>query len=135
MKRHQPLLALGLAAALFTLTGSAQTSQAEQDLEQRVEALEKQLEQARAESDGLASALAENSEALDQLKRWAEGQAKAAASMARTLDSAEQQGFTVGINFKSRETLLAGWRSTLNQAQQGLGKERAGAGEVKARGR
>jgi chromosome segregation ATPase len=125
MKRHTLLLALGLGAALFALTGSAQNSQEKADLSQKVEALEKELVQAKAEIAGFETALTKNTETLDQIARWIEGQADSAAGLASTLDAAEDQGFTAGINFGSRETLLAGWRKALSETQKGLGKGKA----------
>lgn len=133
MKRSSLLVTLGLAAAL-TLSAGAQSSQEEADLRQRVELLEQQLAEARTEVDGLKDALTQNTQSLDQLTRWVEAQSKSAAAMASTLDSAEAQGFTAGINFESRETLLAGWRKALAETQKGLGGEKAkGAAVAKKR--
>ena len=45
---------------------------------------------------------------------------KTAKSMSATLDSAEEKGFTAGINPASRETLLSGWRDQLGALQKNV---------------
>jgi cell division septum initiation protein DivIVA len=130
MKRSSLLLTLGLGAVVLALSAGAQSSQEEADLRQRVELLEQQLGEARAQVDGLTDALTQNTQSLDQLTRWVEAQSKSAAALASTLDSAEAQGFTAGINFESRETLLAGWRKALAETQKGLASEQPKAGAV-----
>ncbi len=119
MKRSSLLLSLGLGAAVLALSAGAQSSQGGADLLQRVELLEQQLSEARSQVDGLKEALTQNTQSLDQLTRWVEAQAKGAAAMASTLDAAEAQGFTAGINFESRETLLAGWRKAPSSRRAG----------------
>lgn len=126
MKQHKSLLiAFGLGAFLLALSGQAQEHplQAQDDLAQRVEALETELAAARAESAGLSQELAASAQTLDALVEWVGAQAKQADALTATLQSAEEQGFTAGINYQSRETLLAGWRKALAETSKGLPKE------------
>ena len=72
-------------------------------LERRVEALEQQVVSLNRDA-GERTAL------LEDVLRYLSTQGKAAESMLFTFDESEEQGFTAGINFTSRETLLAGLR-------------------------
>ena len=60
---------------------------------------------------------------VDQTVRYLDTNAKEAKAMMSTLEKAETEGFTKGINYPARETLLAGWRKQLT----GLGKNLPGA--------
>ncbi|MCB9915383.1 MAG: hypothetical protein H6828_09570 [Planctomycetes bacterium] len=124
----QLLVGLALAAGLLALSGSAQNARAPQaDLDQRVEALENELVAARAELVGLKQEVEAASARMERVAKWADAQAKAADGLAKALDEAERQGFTAGINFESRVTLLAGWRKALGEAQKGLEEKPAAA--------
>ena len=120
MKRHQTICLLAAGAALLSISGHAQQSQEKLNLQQRVQVLEKQL----AETTGILAGLAEASRAeaaqLDAINRYLQKQAAAASGMVKTIASSESQGFVAGINFPSRETLLAGWRQQLAVTLQGV---------------
>jgi hypothetical protein len=119
MKETTRLALAGLGAAMLVLAASA-SSPAEVDLTQRVETLELDLERARQKVTGLSEEVARTGAVLDRLQKWVAAQAEGAKSLSATLDTSEQQGFTAGINFTSRETLLAGWRQSLGVMAQGL---------------
>lgn len=50
------------------------------------------------------------------------GQAESIAALEGALGRAEAAGFTAGINPKSREELLAGWRAYLSAQKEKLGQ-------------
>ena len=77
-----------------------------QGLEARVVALEKELAARNQQND-------ETRVLLEQTLAYLDKQAKAAEAQLVVLDEAEKQGFAVGENWKSRETLLAGMRAQL----------------------
>ena len=120
MKKSFPIAALLLATG-WVFTGQAQGSIQESGLESRVSALEAALadeEKAHAETRAI----------LDQTVAYIQNQAKTAQKMMTVLDSAEAAGFTAGINFKSREMLLAGFRQTYGNAQKDVpGGKKQGA--------
>lgn len=102
MKKTIPLTALLLTAGLTLAPRGAQAPQ-DGGLEARVAALE----------DALAKeqkAHAETSALLDQTVTYLQDVSKQAQAMLGVIDAAEAAGFTAGINFHSRELLLAGWR-------------------------
>jgi len=88
-----PLLALGLAG------GYGIQEDAKDDLAARVSALE---------------------ERLDAVERYLAAQAEAEQAVVAAIDRAVEQGFTAGINFESRKTLVAAWRKRAEAARQGL---------------
>lgn len=96
------LLALVLAAGSRALAASPPDQGSK--LEDRVARLETDLARQRETVARLESALGE----------LAEG----AREMAETLDRSEAQGFTAGINYQSRETLLSGWRAYLARVEK-----------------
>lgn len=95
-------------------------------LEERVDRLERSLAQARDLADKAQRELAKQSALLDQVVAYLGAQAKAADELAKTLDRSEAEGFTYGINPRSREILLTGWRAQLVQAQASLPGAKAG---------
>ncbi len=111
MKKTVPLTALLLSAGLALAPVGAQRSAQDSGLDARVAALEVALaseQKAHAETRAL----------LDQTVAYLEEQSKSAQSMLGVLDAAEAAGFTAGINFHSRELLLAGWREAYATAQK-----------------
>jgi len=125
MKKLLPALAFLLLSTLL-VTAARATREARgmepapgaQDLEARVTALEGELAAARKDGE-------ETRALLDQTLAYLEAQAKSAQSMLGVLNESEQAGFTAGINFHSRELLLAGWRSYYNAQQEKLPKAKA----------
>lgn len=83
------------------------------NLEQRVNALEAQLAEQRKRVDKQEELIHATVEYLDR-------QSRAAEDMLSTLDRSEAEGFTAGINYRSRELLLAGWRSHLREVKKDL---------------
>lgn len=120
MKRSTSICMLAVGAALFSISGYAQEAQEKLTLEQRVEQLEKQLEENQATLEGLVESAEAGTAELDAISQYLQQQAAAANSMVATLASSESQGFVAGINFPSRETLLSGWRKQLATAQKGV---------------
>lgn len=86
-----------------------------QSLEARVAALETALAAEKKKND-------ETRALLDQTLAYLDKQSKAAQSMLDVLGESEKQGFAVGENFHSRETLLAGMRAYWSEAQSGIPK-------------
>jgi uncharacterized coiled-coil protein SlyX len=126
-----PQLGLGLCAGLAILALRATAQDPPQDgggdqtLEERVEELEKRAAADAVRIDVLTAELADVSALVDQTVRYLNEQARSAEKMAATLDTSEQEGFTYGINPRSREVLLAGWRDRLKS----IGTEVPGAPE------
>ena len=111
MNTTLPLTALLLSAALVLAPLDAQRSAQDSGLDTRVAALEDALareQKAHAETRAL----------LDETVAYLQDQAHSAQSMLGVLDQAEAAGFTAGINFHSREILLAGWREAYGTAQK-----------------
>lgn len=119
MKQHLTSLALG-AALVLSLGAAAQESRQASSLEERVQALEGQLEATREELRALADATAREAADLDEVHDYLRAVARSSEQMTTTLDRSEQQGFVAGINFPSRETLLRGWRQHLAILRKGL---------------
>ena len=119
------LLPLGTASLfVLLLVGSAQRSAyaalQESDLKGRVAELEEALAAQKKETDAVRSS-------LQAIQKYLETQAKNARELTAALDRAEEQGFTKGINFESRVTLLDGWRAALRATQKDLPKGAAPA--------
>ena len=102
-----------LVAALLTAQGFSQDGEGTKTLEDRVDGLEVELAETRAQ-------LAENKATLDKVTRYLAEQAKASQAMRKTLDASEEAGFVPGINHGSRTILLSGWREQLGKAGTGL---------------
>lgn len=112
-------LVLALLVAVFLRTGApvegAQTDSLAQGLEARVATLESQLQAERGRHD-------ETRALLEQTLAYLEQNARAAQTLLGVLDVSEKQGFAVGENWHSRQTLLAGFRAYWGDAQAGIPK-------------
>ena len=112
MKKAFPIATLLLCSGWF-LHGEARGLSDESELEARVVALEKALadeEKAHAETRAI----------LDQTTEYVQANAASAQRMMGVLDAVEAAGFTAGINYKSREMLLAGLRDQYRTAQDSV---------------
>jgi len=104
-----------LSAGLFLLAlgGSVQSAQEKKSLETRVQELEFQT----AVDAETVQALMLDVQALQAhrsaVEHYLHAQAAEAQRMAATLNTSEEEGFTSGINFRSRELLLEGWHAQL----------------------
>lgn len=107
-----PLLAL---VALRASAPALAAQDGAQGLEGRVAALEEQLKAEQKRHD-------ETRALLEQTLQYLEKQSKGAEALLVTLDEVEQQGFAVGENWRSRETLLTGFRRFWGEAKSGLPK-------------
>lgn len=92
------------AEARSRVAAQAQDAQAQQGLEQRVAALENELAAERRRHEETRELLAKTLAYLDE-------QARGAETLLGKLTESEDQGFAVGENWQSRETLLAGLRA------------------------
>ena len=119
MKQQLTGLALG-AALVLSLGAYAQKTQQNGTLEERVLKLEQELVATQEALKGVAEAAAAEAAAIDTIHVYLSTQAKSAEAMQKTLAKSEQQGFVAGINYPSRETLLAGWRDHLASLQRGV---------------
>ncbi len=112
------LLLSALAVAFLRASPPAQAAQANppaQGLEARVASLEGELAAQKQKNDETRALLEKTIGYLDK-------QAKAAQTLLGALDEAEKQGFAVGENWRSRQTLLAGLRGYWSGAEGGLPK-------------
>ena len=117
------LLTLGAGLFLVTLGAGPWRTAAAQDpvakepagLEERVAALETKLA-------GFEKQNEETRKLVEDTVRYLEQSGKAALSLHGVLDQVQEQGFAVGENWKSRETLLTGLRAYLAQNQTNLPK-------------
>lgn len=100
----KPLTAIGLLFALSFGLGLAQSPPEADPLEPRVQALEAQVA-------ALSKDLAVQAARVEQTSGYLAAEKHRAAALLKTLDLSEQEGFTAGINYRSREVLLAGLRS------------------------
>lgn len=94
---------------------SVQGAQAGQGLEGRVATLESELMAERKRHD-------ETRALLEQTLVYLDTQAKAAEALLTTLQESEDQGFAVGENWRSRQTLLIGLRAYWGGWKAGLPK-------------
>lgn len=85
------------------------------------------VQQQAAELSELRVELTETRDLVDMTLTYLDTQSKAAKALEATLGDSESQGFTAGINAKSRETLLKGWRSYLGDQQKGVPGQKAEA--------
>jgi uncharacterized coiled-coil protein SlyX len=118
-------LALCAGLALLTLRATAQDPvpaprPADEALVERLAELEKQRTADAAHIEAMSDELAAVTALVDQTVRYLNAQAESAADMAGTLDTSEQEGFTFGINPRSREVLLEGWRARLQAIRRDL---------------
>ena len=111
------LLGVGLLAASSPTATQAPSSLPGQDLEPRVKALEDEIETVRGQ-------LEEMQQAKAQLEAFLAAQARSADALRASLATSEDEGFTAGINPKSREVLLAGFRSYLDTLEAAAPKEK-----------
>jgi len=110
-------LAGAVAAAVVAglWSGATPRAQAPQGptLDERVAALERALADEEAQH-------AETRALLDTTLIYLDAQSQAANKLLAVLDQAEAEGFTAGINFRSRELLLAGFRAYWGTKGKGL---------------
>lgn len=113
MKNHW-ILCAALGAGLASSNPAPQLAQDNnQDLQAIVLDLQSEVQDLRG--------MVENSERVTrETIAYLEGISKTSAELSRTLDSAEQKGFTAGINPSSREVLLSGWRAQLAKLQKNV---------------
>ena len=90
------------------------------DLTQRVELLERQVTELTAKLQTVSEDVSDQRQLVDQTVSYTGRQAAAAKKLMDSLDASEQAGFTAGINPRSREVLLEGWRAQAREAQEGL---------------
>ena len=100
------LLGLGLAQDPPDDTPEAKLNRRIEVLEKEVATLKKEVEAGR----GLA----------EETTRYLAGAKERSDALLKTLDEAVAKGFVAGINFESREVLVAGWRAYLNGEADGL---------------
>lgn len=98
----------------------AELAQEKSALELRVEALERVVAEQGRRLDLVAAESAGQRGDLEQTVDYLRRQAGQAEDLLRTLDESEDAGFTAGINPRSRELLLAGFRAAASEAQVGL---------------
>lgn len=92
----------------------------QQGLEARVATLESELKAEKKKND-------ETRALLEQTLAYLDKQMKSGQTLVGALDQCEQQGFAVGENWQSRQTLLAGIRAYCGDQQTGLPKATATA--------
>ena len=123
-----PALALAAVVGLGAAPSLAPAQDAqEKTLKERVEALEKALDQAQSQLDQLAGERASQSEAISTLQAGMAAQGSQAKAALKALDEAEDAGFLAGINPKSREHLLGGLRDFLGEAAKSAPASKPGA--------
>ena len=93
----------------------------------RQEVVEEDVAALRLDLEKLQASFVELQSQHDQLVSWAQEQSRAAAAMEATLAASESAGFTAGINPRSRELLLQGWRANLSSLQKGVPATKKGA--------
>jgi hypothetical protein len=113
----QNLLPIAVALSLFLGLGFAQDPPAEetqdQALSRRVEVLEQELATMKLE--------VEAGKTLDlETARYLAGAQERSEALLAVFDEAEKKGFIAGINFTSREVLLAGLRAYVRDEAVGI---------------
>jgi hypothetical protein len=110
------LLPTGLALALLLGLGLAQPPSQDDGGagdDARLRALE-------TEVTALKADLKANKLLLEETTRYLAGAKARSAALLKTFDEAQDAGFTAGINFRSREILLAGLRAYVSDEAAGL---------------
>ena len=103
-------------AAVATVAFASSTSPYAQEPDQsvtEVEALKSEIAALRLEIERLSAESTDVAERTAALESGLSTVAKEAGALSKVLDQSEEQGFTAGINFESRVTLLTGWRRYL----------------------
>ena len=110
---------LVLAGALLVsgLTGSRVRAHQDQNPRSELEQRMIELEQVVAEFAARNEALDER---LEQVIVYLDKRAKNCRVLLQEIDESQRLGFTAGINFNSREVLVAAWRSYYGDQQKGL---------------
>ena len=112
--KNQWILGLGMVTGLVGWTGAVN-----QDDDIIIDQ-ETELADLRAEVEELSEKIDNSERVMRETIAYLEALGKTASSMESTLSEAEKAGFTAGINPRSREVLLAGWRKQLGQLQKGV---------------
>jgi len=107
-----------LVATPLLLTGPLAPQAGDDDLRAELTAQTQRI-------DDLERDLVEARDLLDLVMGHMQDQADAAKDLEASLRSSEDLGFTAGINPKSREVLLSGWRGYLSTQQAGVPKKQA----------
>jgi hypothetical protein len=94
-----------------------------------------EVEKLREELDGLRTELEETRALLDETVHYLHTSGKAAGAMVDVLAASEKEGFTFGINPRSREVLLEGWRAQLAETQKNLPGKKAEPKDAEADGK
>ncbi|MFT5288344.1 MAG: hypothetical protein ACI8QS_003125 [Planctomycetota bacterium] len=108
-----------VAGGLILATGVVSTQtplaavQQDSDLEPRMAALEREVSTLQEENAQLRVL-------LDSTVAYLEAQSRSSKEMLASLDVSEGQGFTKGINYRSRETMIAAFRSFWKGVSTGL---------------
>lgn len=110
-----PLLIMGTMFANGYGLGTPEDPQ--DDLRALVDAQAKQISDLRID-------LIETRDLVEMTLTYIDTQSKSAKSLEATLSSAEALGFTAGINPRSRETLLSGWRAYLADQQTAVPRQK-----------
>jgi hypothetical protein len=83
--------------------------------------------QQEAQKDDLEAQVTELEARLDRVEGYLAAQATAEAALVPALDKAVKEGYTSGINFPARETLISAWRARAAAAQKNIpGAKKAG---------
>lgn len=96
VRAWSPLLAL--AAGALTLSGWVQTPSGLQDPDPNANLLQR----------------------IEHIESYLQAQAKSVRATDRALDQAVEEGFTAGINYRSRETLVQAWKAQGQSALKGV---------------
>jgi hypothetical protein len=107
------LLGLGLAQTPTPAPTPAPAPEQEESSAARLKALE-------AEVAALRNDVRANKQLLEEATRYLAGAKARSQGLLQTFDEAQQAGFTAGINYTSREILLAGFRAYASDEAAGL---------------
>ena len=117
MMKNQWILCAALCAGLSSLDARPFTHATQDESSEDLEAVVLALQ---AEVEDLRKDIEDSRRVTRETVAYLRSVSKTAAEMSSTLDSAEEKGFTAGINPSSRETLLSGWRKQLNNLQKNV---------------
>ncbi len=123
-------LVIGLAAGALSLVPTsvdaansvAQDPPRPGDLSAQVQALEADLSLVQGLVDAVGTENAALRGEIESLTKAMSIQGKQAEKLLGVFDQAEQEGFTAGINYESRKTLLSGLRAFATEVHQATSK-------------
>ena len=129
----QSLVALAAVATVAFAQGPAPPAQEPDESAAQIDALTSEVAALRLEIERLTAETTDVTERTAALEAGFTLVSKEAVALSKVLDRSEDQGFTAGINYESRVTLLSGWRRYLSVLSSAAPKTKTVAADAERR--